>query len=291
MRLLVTGAWREATEHTPALERMGHEVAFLQQESDLLPCDPAWVEGAVCNGLFLYHDIAAFANLRYVQLTSVGYDRVDMHYCRDHGIEVRNARGVYSVPMAEFAVAGVLAAYKRLSRLRDQQRRHEWAKLRDLRELAGKRVLIAGCGSVGQTCAKRFTAFDCEVVGVDLEPRELPHFERVYDLEALDDQLALADIVIVCVPLTPQTEGLVRASRTKPDAIIVNISRGATVTLDVEREAVLDVFEKEPLPEDSPLWDCDDVLVTPHNSFVGEGNPARLARVILENLENCRYMS
>ena len=86
------------------IEALGHSIAFLQQERDELPCDPEWVEGAICNGLFLHHPIGSFPNLRFIQLTSAGFDRVDMDYIRAHGIEIRNARGVYSVPMAEFAV-------------------------------------------------------------------------------------------------------------------------------------------------------------------------------------------
>ena len=284
MNLLVTGAWGQAQEYVPYLETEGHKVAFLQQEADQLPCDPAWVEGVVCNALFQHHPIEAFANLRYVQLTSAGYDRVPLDYCRGRGIEVHNARGVYSVPMAEFVLASVLAAYKRLGDFRDQQRHHEWTKLRDLRELSGRRVLIVGCGSVGTECAKRFGAFGCHVTGVDLDPAPRPGFDEVRPLDALDEELALADIVVVCVPLTPETRGLVRASRTKPDALIVNISRGATLALDARREAILDVFDHEPLPADDPLWTTPGVTLTPHNSFVGDGNAARLAQVILENL-------
>jgi len=110
MRLLVTGAWSDAQAHLPQLQAMGHETVFLQQEGDALPCEPQWVEGVICNGLFLHHPIAQFSNLRYIQLTSAGFDRVPMAYIRQKGIEIHNAAGVYSAPMAEFAVSGVLAA-------------------------------------------------------------------------------------------------------------------------------------------------------------------------------------
>lgn len=285
MKLLVTGAWHDASEHIPTIEAMGHEVAYLQQEKDPLPVDYAWAEGVVCNALFMHHPMECFPNLRFIQLTSAGLDRVDVAEAERRGIEIHNARGVYSAPMAEFAVAGVLAHYKRLYDFKDQQRRHEWRKLRDLRELAGRRVLIVGCGSVGQACATRFAAFGCSVVGVDLRPRVLPGFGEVLGLEALDSELALDDVVVVCVPLTPETRSLVRASRTRPDAVIVNISRGPVLALDAPRAAVLDVFDEEPLLESDPLWDVPGVLATPHVSFVGDGNTARLSKLILNNLK------
>lgn len=264
---------------------MGHTVVFLQQESDELPIDPAWVEGVVCNGLFLHHPMEQFTNLRHIQLTSAGYDRVPMDYVHKRGIQIHNARGVYSIPMAEFVLAGVLSIYKRLGDFRDQQRRHEWTKLRDLQELAGKRVLIVGCGSVGTECAKRFAAFDCEVVGIDKtdEPRE--HFARVLPVSQLDTELAQADVVVVTLPHTPHTHRLVHARGLKPDAVLVNVSRGATVDLNGVNAALLDVFDEEPLLASSPLWDRDDIVLTPHNSFVGEGNTERLRAVILNNLQ------
>lgn len=289
MNLLLTGAWSQARECTDELRAMGHEVAFLQWEQDGLPCDPDWVEGVVCNGLFLHHPMGAFRNLRFVQLTSAGYDRVDLQEVDSRGIVIRNARGVYSAPMAEFAVASVLATYKRLGEFHDQSRRHEWAKLRDLRELVDKRVLIVGCGSVGQACARRFGAFECKVRGVDLVPLRLDCFDEVRGLESLDGELTRADVVVVCVPRTERTTHLVKASLLKKGAILVNISRGATVDLhglDSGSTAVLDVFEEEPLPADDPLWDASNVIITPHNSFVGEGNASRLTRVILANLSD-----
>ena len=85
----------------------------MQQEKERIPCDYTWIEGVICNGLFLYHDIELFQNLRFIQLTSAGYDRVPMNYIQQHGIDIYNARGVYSIPMAEFAVSGVLQIYKK----------------------------------------------------------------------------------------------------------------------------------------------------------------------------------
>ena len=172
MKLLITGAWVNAKNHLSELQSLGHEVVFMQNESENLPCDPLWVEGVICNGLFLSHDISAFQNLKYIQLTSAGYDRVPMEYVTAHNITIHNARGVYSIPMAEYALCGVLALYKQSRFFLKNQMQHKWEKHRGLIELHGKTVCIVGCGSVGTECAKRFSAFGTVVRGIDLLPRK-----------------------------------------------------------------------------------------------------------------------
>ena len=112
MNLLIAGAWHPAKEHFLELENLGHRIVFLQNESDVLPCAPEWVEGIVCNALFLFHEIGQFVNLQYIQLTSAGFDRVPMSYVQPHHIEIHNAHGVYSIPMAESALCGVLQLYR-----------------------------------------------------------------------------------------------------------------------------------------------------------------------------------
>ena len=282
MNLLITGAWSVAQSHIEEIEKMGHQVRFMQWEKNEVT-DPAWVEGVICNGLFLYHPITSFPNLRYIQLTSAGYDRVDMDEVARRKIEIHNARGVYSTPMAEFAVAGVLFLFKRLDEFREQQERHEWKKIREIRELAGKRVVIVGCGDVGRECAKRFKAFDCQVVGVNRTVKDIEWFDRVESLESLDNELETADVVIVTIALTESTRGLVKARKMRPDSVLVNISRSGTVDLtDAKCQMILDVFDEEPLDENSTLWDI--ATITPHNSFIGEGNNDRLSSVVLENL-------
>ena len=295
MNLLVTGAWSDGKNCITELEAMGHNVLFMQYEKDELPCSYEWVEGVVCNGLFLSHPIGKFTNLRYIQLTSAGFDRVDMDYVKAHGIEIHNARGVYSIPMAEFALCGVLQIYKQAAFFRENQKRHLWEKHRGLLELAGKKVLIVGCGSVGNECAKRFAAFGCEVTGVDLYPREDSLYSKILPLDKLDDMLITADIVVLTLPLSEQTRHLMndnKLSLLKDGAMMVNIARGAIVDTEalikhIDRlgGAVLDVFEEEPLIDNSPLWDKPNVILTPHNSFVGKGNGERLREKISTNLE------
>ncbi len=295
MNLLITGAWQNAKEYIPALEAQ-HDVVFMQQEKDELPCDAAWVEGVICNGLFLTHRIEQFVNLKYIQLTSAGFDRVPMDYVQEKGIHIFNARGVYSVPMAEFALSGVLALYKQQRFFFDRQQAHIWEKHRGLLELYGQTVLIVGCGSVGQACAKLFAAFNTTVYGADVVTDEKKHFEKIVPMSDLYDVLGEADVVVLTLPLTAETLHLFYSKAfdaMKRGSVLVNIARGGIVDTPALIEAlqtklggaVLDVFEDEPLEADSPLWDMENVILSPHNSFVGSGNGKRLAEVVMKNLE------
>ena len=295
MNLLVTGAFNWTEKELDMLHKLGHKTVFMQQEKSPLPCDAAWVEGIIGNGIFLSHPIEQFTSLKYIQLTSAGFDRVPMDYVKEHGIEIHNARGVYSIPMAEFAVSGVLQLYKQSGYFHENQKAHKWEKHRGLLELFGKNVCIVGCGSVGTECAKRFKAFGCNVVGVDIKPYHNEEYDIIFSLESLDDVLKDADVIILTLPLTDETKHLMndaRFSALKESAVIVNMARGAVIDTQAMIEAlpkiggaVLDVFEEEPLDENSPLWDMENVILTPHNSFVGEGNRERLKEVIFNHLE------
>lgn len=296
MKLLITGAWQRASEYFNQIEEMGHSIVFMQNERDELPCAYEDVEGVICNGLFLFHPIEKFTSLRYVQLTSAGYDRVPMDYVQAHGIEIYNARGVYSIPMAEFAISGVLQLYKQTKFFYENQKKRVWEKHRGVLELYEKSVCVVGCGSVGNECAKRFCAFGCKVLGVDLYPREDALYEKMYELSKTDEALAQADVVVLTLPLTEETRRMMNAerfSKMKEGSVFVNIARGAIVdeqalikALDEKLlGAVLDVFEEEPLGEKSELWNLENVIITPHNSFVGDGMFARLQQKILKNLK------
>lgn len=293
MNILVTGAFPLSAEQRKWLEGAGHRV-FLHPDERAPVEQPERYEAVVCNGLFLHESMERFTALRLVQLTSAGLDRVPLDYIRAHGITLRSAAGVYSAPMAEFALCGILQLYKQSRFFAQGQARHRWEKHRGLRELSGKRVCVLGCGDVGRELSKRLRAFGCTVTGVNRTARQSPEFDEILPLERLTEAAGACDIFACCIALTPQTRALVGRNvfdALAPGAVFVNLSRGALVQeealLDWLRrggQAVLDVFEQEPLPESSPLWDMENVILTPHNSFVGEGNQERLWKKIQEGL-------
>lgn len=297
MKFLITGAFNCTEKELKTICDLGHRVVFMQNEVDEVPCPCEEIEGVICNGLFLHHKIEKFKNLKYIQLTSAGYDRVPMDYIEKQGIKINNARGVYSVPMAEFALAGVLSIYKNMKFFAENQKCHNWQKQRNIIELFGKKVCIVGCGSVGLECAIRFKAFGTKILGVDLEEKNCGVFDEVYSFERIKEAIKQSDIVLLTAPLTEQTKGLFNDElflSFKDNAVLVNIARGKiveeTVLINALKGkllgAVLDVFENEPLDKNSPLWDMKNVIITPHNSFVGDGNHRRLCKLIFENLKN-----
>lgn len=298
MNLLITGALKYDKEFFKSIEHLGNNILFQQNESDELVCDYNWVEGVICNGLFLYHDIANFINLKYIQLTSAGYDRVPIDYIKEHHITIYNAKGVYSIPMAEFALCGVLQLYKQSSFFYENKKKHIWKKNRELLELAGKTVCILGCGSVGTECAKRFKAFGCKIIGVDVYTYYDINYDAIIDINSLDSVLPESDIVILTLPLTKQTHHLINAQKLKllkKNAVLVNIARGAVLDTEALIEsmpnlkgAIIDVFEEEPLSKNSALWNIDNLIITPHSSFISENNLKRLTNLIYNNI--CNYL-
>ena len=140
MKLLVTGALTQDVNDLDMFRDLGFDVVYHKDERAELPCDPAEFDAVVCNGLFLYRDISEFANLKLIQLTSAGLDRVPVDEIKRRGIHLFNARGVYSAPMAEYVLSEVLDVYKAKPFYRKNQLEKKWNKKRDVDELVGKTV-------------------------------------------------------------------------------------------------------------------------------------------------------
>ena len=293
MRVLVTGAFGQMD----ALEARFPDVTFdfWQDERELVPA-PWTYDGVICNALLSWQDVSTFSNLRFVQLTAAGYDRVPMQALRVRNIRVYNAPNAYAIPMAEATVWGVLTLYRKGKAFLASASRHAWEKQRELCELGGKRVCVIGCGNYGRACARLFSAFGCFVVGINRTKETVEGFAEVYEMTRLKEGLRHADVIISALPLTEQTRGLLDAdaiAACKRGAVLVNLSRGGIVC---ERDminalrsgelggAVLDVFETEPLDADSPLWEMENVVITPHNAFAGDGTAERLLALICDNL-------
>lgn len=296
MKLLVTSALGGDESRLAELRALGHDVLYLQDERGPLPEGAREVDGVVCNALFLHHDVAEFPNLRFVQLTSAGLDRAPVDAFAARGVALFNARGVYSIPLAEWVVLQILQLTKRARFFLRNQEERRWQKARDLTELAGRTACIVGFGDVGRAVAKRLRAFDVRIVAVDAAPIDSPLADETLGVDALGPALAAADFVVLTVPLTPDTRHLIddaALTLMKPDAVLVNVSRGGVIDEDALVRALesgrfsgiaLDVFETEPLDPASPLWAFERVLITPHNSFVSDRTPERLFRLVLTNL-------
>lgn len=294
-KLLLTGAFKYSREQLSNLEHLGYEIIFVQDERKVLNIDVSGVDAVICNSLFLYNNIKEFKNLRTIQLTSAGIDRVPLDYINARGIRLFNARGVYSIPMAEWGILKVLEIYKKSRVFYKNQENQKWDKQRDLLELTDKTASIIGFGSVGSEIAKRLKAFGVNVIGVGRSKVESEYLDEYLLINHIEDALKKSDIVILTLPLTDETKHLIdkdKISIMKDNAVLVNISRGGIIDEVALIEdlkdnkflgVALDVFEEEPLIE-SPLWDFENVIITPHNSFVSDKVNERLFEFMIENL-------
>ena len=289
MKILVTGAFKYTEQQLLELKTIGDELIYIQDEREKLNMD-------VSNGLFLYHNIEEFSNLKYIQVTSAGLDRLPMEYINSKQIQIFNARGVYSVPIAEWTILKILEVYKKSKVFYRQQEMHLWEKQRDIIELAGKKACIIGYGSIGQEIAKRLKAFEVHVMAVDINKPDMKYVDEYYSVANIDMALQSCDVNIVSLPLTQQTENCINKNRIKvmkDNSILVNISRGKIIQeQDLIQEldngkfmgVILDVFQEEPLPKNSKLWKYNNVITTPHNCFVSDKNNERMFQLIKNNL-------
>lgn len=295
MKLLITGAYKWRDYQLSLLRNAGWNIVYIEREDEPFTMDVSDVDVVICNWLFVNHDIKKFKNLKCIQLLSAGLDRVPLDYIKEKNIRLFNARGVYSVPISEYVLCGVLQLYKESRAIQRNQEEHSWKKIRTIREIFGKRVCIIGAGSVGSEIAKRFSAFTDEVYGVDPFVAENPFMKSVFSIDLLDHQIEKSDIVVLTLPLTEETKGMFakeRFNKMKSESIFVNVARGGLVNEGDLQEAldtklfgaVIDVFETEPLPASSDLWDKSNLIISPHNSFVSENNDLRMWKVLESNL-------
>lgn len=298
MNLLLTGCFNYTEQQMDILRSLGFSVYFMQQEKDELPLPAAEIDAIVCNGLFLSHDIDSFKRLKFIQLTSAGFDRIPVDKIRTRNISLFNAKGVYSIPMAEWTIFRILEHYKKGWFFKKEQNNCRWTKNRDLREVTGIKVAIIGAGSVGQEVAKRFKVFGAATTGFDIHTNETEGFQHMRLTESLKEYVSEFDVIVVTAPLLQSTRGLISREillKMKENAMLINISRGGLIDqkalIDIfsirkDLFAALDVFEEEPLLSSSPLWLMDNVAISPHNSFVSNGNNMRMFNMIYTNLKN-----
>jgi phosphoglycerate dehydrogenase-like enzyme len=237
--------------------------------------------------------------LRWIQATSAGIGGfMQRAGLAASGLTVTTAGGIHAVPLAEFAVMGALHFVKGVPMLRKRQHSHHW-ELYTTRQLAGLRALVVGLGGIGRRAAQSFAALGVDVWGLGRDGRdyEAQGVSRVIYRADLNDALRQIDVLVLACPLTADTEGMIGAEQIdllKPDAVVVNIARGqvidqAALTVALRdgkiAGACLDVFAVEPLPPDDPLWDLDNVILSPHSASTVVTENAALTDLFLDNLD------
>jgi phosphoglycerate dehydrogenase-like enzyme len=240
--------------------------------------------------------------LRWIQLTTAGYDSV-ITLGKPPGVVVTNAGQSHGPMVAEHALMLVLALIRRLPAYGKRQAAHEFDRAIKVpvTTLEEATVTVIGLGGIGRETARRAKAFGAHVLGVSRSGRPEPLVDEVFPASDLHAVLSRSDVVVIAAALTDETRGLIDAAAlaaTKPGAVLVNIARGAIVRTDALMAALhsghlsgagLDVTDPEPPPKDHPLWDCPNLIITPHLAGIGS-TPVRrrIGDVVMENLHRLR---
>ena len=243
------------------------------------------------------HLYAKATRLRWLQVMGAGVDWAIVPELPP-GVILTRAPGVFGPWMAEYVIGWCSWVTQRMETYREAQRRGRWLDHVLPDRLLGKTLAIVGLGDIGRDIARAARVFGMRVLGVSRRGRAVREAERVYPVGQMARALRQADFVVILLPLTPETHGIIGVdafAAMKPTAWLLNVARGAVVnetalleTLEHRRiaGAVLDVFATEPLPPYHPLWRLDNVVITPHIS--GPSMPDEIAPVFNDNL--VRYL-
>lgn len=235
--------------------------------------------------------------LQWIFVASAGIEKMPAQAIADRNIFVSNVRGIHKKPMTESILAHILAQKRALPFVYEQQKKKEWNKKARLSELNGSTALIIGPGAIGSEIGRILQAFDVYTIGCNRSGENAPFMDETHALENLTEQLPKADIVISMLPSTKETKYLLKRKHfemMKDSAIFMNFGRGdlveTKVLLQVLEEkliahAVLDVYEVEPLPADSQLWELDNVTLSPHFSSHSSRYVERSLEIFKPSLE------
>jgi len=230
--------------------------------------------------------------LRLFACAYAGTGHLPLDALTAHDVRVTNAVGVHRSNAAEHAIGSILAFSRRFH---EAARADRWQPVTP-GELAGSTVAIVGLGAIGEGIADRLEPFDVTTIGVRRTPESGGPTDEVFGPDRIHEALARSEFVVLCCPLTEETRGLIgpeELSTLSADSVIVNVARGEVIETDALVEslrrgriggAALDVTDPEPLPDDHPLWDLDEVLITPHSAGATPNYYDRLSEIVAENV-------
>ncbi len=245
------------------------------------------------------HDIRELlpkaSRLKWVHALSAGVDNLLSPELINSNITLTNSRGIHGIPMAEHVLAMMLTFTRAINQTYESQKAKFWQHF-SLEELYDKSIAIIGLGSIGREIAKRAKCLGMKVLATKRTMTQEIFVDKLYPMDQLPHLLSSADFVVVTLPLTEQTKGLFSLEmfrNMKKSAYFINVARGAIVNeadlitaleIGVIKGAALDVFEQEPLPETSPLWEVENLIITPHIAANSPYYIDRALKLFIENL-------
>lgn len=279
-------------DHVKQMEDLGYEILFEDERRSDFQGDYSDVDILITYNAFPGLTRQQLPNLKWIQLTSIGFDQVSPEF---QDVMISNNHGGYSPQIGEWVVGMILAMEKRLHQIYDNQRDHKWRMLMNLTSLKGKTIAFIGTGTLARESVKRLAGFEVDCLGVNRSGHPVEGFDETHRLADIKQVLARADHVINCLPATPDTIGLIDGEfilAMKPGAHLHNISRGLVL---VEKDLIryhdhlgmiaLDVFETEPLPDNSPLWQLPNIIISSHNSWVDQHIARGRFELFYDNLQ------
>lgn len=284
-------------EKMEGLRKLGCDLIYMPEKEAVYSEKLSGVEVLIGYDPFRTLDISKMKKLRWIQLFSAGIDQLPAEYLKGTGIIVTNNKG-YSIPIGEWIVMDILELLKHSAKFMRSQTRKQWKLDRGILEVYGKTVGFIGTGAIAREAAKRLQGFEARIVGLNTRGSDVEFFHHCFSAERLDEMLGISDVVVLTIPYTEENHHLIdasRISRMKDGAFFVNIARGTIVDEEALTEALLsgkiagaalDVFEQEPLSPDSPLWDMENVIITPHNSFISDMKDERRYETIRMNMKS-----
>ncbi|MBH0175061.1 D-2-hydroxyacid dehydrogenase [Fictibacillus sp. 23RED33] len=240
--------------------------------------------------------VAESKELQWIMVISAGLDKMPFKALEKQDILITNARGIHKTPMAEYTISMMLQVSRKASLLLENQKQHTWDRKVPMTEISGKTLGILGTGAIGCEIARLVKAFNMKTIGFNRSGHSAENCDVIVDKEGISTLYEESDFIVNVLPSTPHTFHFVGKSAfslMKQNTVFINIGRGKTVdeeeliqALQTERigHAVLDVFEKEPLVEESPLWDMKNVTVTPHLSGISPQYQERAIEIFCDNL-------
>lgn len=241
--------------------------------------------------------IHEMAKLKWLHCMSTGIDMLPFDQLKERNILLTNVTGIHGIPIAEYVMAVILNKRIEAINLYEQQKSKIWKRKRSYEEIYDKVITIIGTGTIGKEIARKAKAFDMKTIGVNTSGKAVDYFDETLPTCELNKALSKGDYIVDTLPLTEDTRkilGKEQFESMKNTAYFINIGRGKTVdeTALIEalqsnliEGAVLDVFEIEPLPEDSPLWTMKNVFVTPHISGLSDRYMDRAVPIFEHNLK------